>query len=721
MGVIVMQHTEIRVLRRAFHGLRHCQLSEEHRASLNSYRCMQTCAVLSAIKLISNHHLRRRMHIWKRRIKDGRIRSAIKAKSIIRKEHFVCYTVFRAWKQHVGALLMDISMRIFALQKDLLHHSLSQWLKFSRLRRAQYLPRVAQYQIRATIHGRRATALLNDMLRNWCQFRAAPQYLIRATVHERRETALLNDMLRKWCQFRLRSLRDRRSQTLAAYFHGHDMRAKPVGGFLTNNGRIAWHVFSILHFFWFLGGQRRHLSRIMVNRHDRKIKGCALEKMKGYAHFNVCLERIYGLVLRRRDFLAVRKFWGAWKSFAFKNRRILRFGKRVHGGYQAAVCNRYLQVWYECRCERIKSLLRTFKAIAWSNVRVCRLICFAWSKSVYDRRYRSTRQHHIATKNTRYRLRTVLSKWWIAHEKLARKVCSTKIAERHMYRSLASKSRMMMNQVLEQWSARCCRQRVRNKAYWFTYHMHCKSLLFQMFLSWADDLKKRRNNHRAYMTAIQRLRWKAQRRALSGWFLHVKRSLCIRIIGRKFEARRRSQQTTCLNQGFLAALKDAVKKRKMLSELQELRVYASDDLVELSRYKCHVGRCMHRNHLKRSGAKVLREWVAWRRHGPKALLYICKPDPEWVLAEIFLKFPAQQLFQDTLSAFKMKIRTLVRDECLLAIGHVCKVASNSPSKHVLHYTIQVLDVCVVTQKATVQEISQKSVARLLIGNKSSHG
>ena len=177
-GVLLTQHTEIRTLARAFNGLRHCMVSAEiasqYRLSLKNIqvdscrghafrvwmRHMRQCAyqlsyvdarkqvrirtlfkwayrewrvkagrirklkvVLRTIKMINNHNMRKFMYQWNKSIRQGRIMAQVEAKTIVREDHFLCYTVFRMWGTHVYTLLMEINVRIVAIEEDLLRYS----------------------------------------------------------------------------------------------------------------------------------------------------------------------------------------------------------------------------------------------------------------------------------------------------------------------------------------------------------------------------------------------------------------------------------------------------------------------------------------------------------------------------------------------------------------------------------------------------------------------
>ena len=663
-GMVLMQSVEIRALAKAFEGVRHHKVSAEiasqYRLCVRNIeigscaghafrvwlRYMYYCSfeksrhadlacrhlhdllqrlyrvwwvqagrtrrlkLLSKIvHVISSNHLRRTIYLWNRHRQQSKIASVSLRAAVRARGQFSCYTVFRMWEQHVYAQLNCVSMRIISIEEDRLRNALVCWWDWCRVHRGQLKAREA--------------------------------------IHERLITQLIFEAFRLWCYFCVQRKREGRRRRLAAYFARQDVNIRKTGGFAFVRASQACHVLKA----WTL---RRHTFSQISSRIEAKRESNIV--LHSFNHwFDLAwrtdrVRRLHDRSLQNWNCQSCHMSLCVWIDAHANNKYFSQAQRKITDRRHAHTYALIFKVWYRVRSVRAYSLGRIFKAISWSNVRVCRRICRIWSILSGEKKLLNHFVRQISSRNSVHRLaRRIVWQWTIF---AGRSVWARRVLKGAAVRSLFK-------------------------------------ICIRMFRSWVNALdasNRLQQKHFFVKESLQDTRRK--RRSFGRWHFRSWRQLCLRKTGARLKAGHGRRRTLKLFALGLEAFEEAVRQEKY----RKLHC-AADRLLD---YKNRVARVMKQLSLKRMATQQLR---AWRVQTLESIrhLYITKIEPDWVLVEIDLSFPSQYLHQDTLH-----LRTLVRAECMAALHHAYSLAALSTAEErALEQGLQVLNVNVERRVAVV--------------------
>jgi len=796
-GVLVMQRREQHAIARAFEGLCHCmvtaEIASQYRSCLKDIK-VSSCAghafrvwlkylrqcsmqvsyqaachkrrvralmtlsfrewwvrtgrirrvrmILHTIHMLNRHLLRRCVYLWRRSTRETRIQRAQMAKAMIREAQCLCYIVFRLWEQHVQTLLMDVNVRIVAMEEDQLRFSLSRWW-------------------------------------NWCS-RNRNQRLRRWALHERRETQILNQFFRTWCHYVSRHHRERRRRRLDVYVHAQHGR-------ITQTGGLAYKLtFRVLNVFKARTSARRYLRQMHWRQQSKRDRAMLHNAFCGFwefadlrqkcsvtlcqrrvrRSFAVCRWALTGWYLRWQRNRSI-QLWTLRAEKVARNRRLSKFLKhwwdllqfvmrwsvtlfqrRVRRSF--AVCRWALTGWYlrwqrnssvllsalraerYARNRRLSQLLKQwwnqaireahlkssheFRHLTWMAVQNDRRHCSNLCEKFFEIWYESkcARNKHrgrickaVAWSKVRMRGRIYRGWNWISMQHKCAKVRQlqstarnfrkcllavlsewitvhyvSKSVQKHRRRFTASWLRELTIMAFNKWNSRYFTARSLAISYSRVRDAHAKILRAQTLLAWAAVVKIQD----AFCVVMDKSDGIREREVFGRWLNQVRRSLFLHHSGTKLQSRFETRRKVRLCTNVLATLRETVNNRKF----SELRTF-DDTLVD---YKHRVVRVMRMVCLKRFAGRLLRRWAELRE---KNKLFITKLEPEWVLVQVWLRISAEQLAQHAL-----ELRSGVQEECLLAIRQYDYRLNTSKGRDALDAAIQILDIDIQKKVAVVK-------------------
>ena len=735
-GVLVMQRSEQLAMARAFDGLRHCmvtaEIASQYRTCLKDIevsscsghafrvwlKYLRQCSVqasyqaaclkrrvlafltsslrewwvragrtrrvrmiLHTIHMLNRHLLRRCSYLWRRSARETRIRHAQRVKTMIREAHCLCYIVFRLWEQRVHTLLMDINVRIVAIEEDQLRLSLSVWWK-------------------------------------WCTFRRN-QRVRRGGIHERRETQILNQSFRTWCHYVSRRHRERRRKRLDVYVHAQHGRITQTGGLaykLTSRVLNVLKARASARRYLFEINRRQQLKRDRVMLYNsfyglqeflglRNSWSATLFQLDCRRSFAMCRWALTGWYSRwqQKRSIVLATLWAEkyarnrirsqflrqWWNLAIREAHLKSSHEFRHLTWVAVqndrrhcsnLCDRFFEIWYASKCARARHYSRICKAIAWSNVHTCSRICKAWSQVSAQHKRSRVRQLQITARNFRNCLRAVLSEWITAYD-------VSKSVQKQRRRCLTSWLRGVKVIVFNGWNSHNRKRHSQSIAYSRVHDAHAQNLCVQVFLSWAEEVHLCRGIQDAFGVVKSTFDGIYERKMFGRWLFQARRSMFLRNSSSKLKSRCEVRRKMRLYIDVLSTLQQSVKNRK----LSELRAF-DDTLLD---YKYRAARVMRMVFLRRLASRLLHRWAEFQRHGPSSQLFITKLEPEWVLVQVWLRIAAEQPPQHAL-----ELRSRLQEECLLAIRHAYRLTSTG--RDALDAAIQILNVDIQKKVAVVK-------------------
>ena len=206
-------------------------------------------------------------------------------------------------------------------------------------------------------------------------------------------------------------------------------------------------------------------------------------------------------------------------------------------------------------------------------------------------------------------------------------------------------------------------------------------------MMWAADFGTNRAIYKAYGAVKNTFQGICERKAFGSWLLETKRRIYVRNTGERLKSRKQLNSIARMRADGLSAFEESITRRKFH------KLHSFDDVID--NYQYRVANVIRNICVKRAVVKQLKGWIDYWRHGPSSQLYVPKLEPGCTFTEIRLTFPAQLSFQETL-----QIRTVLRDECLLALRHAHRLSNTSYDA--LDEAIQILDLDVAKQTAIVK-------------------
>jgi hypothetical protein len=454
-GVLVMQRREQHAIARAFEGLCHCmvtaEIASQYRSCLKdievsscaghafrvwlkylrqcsmqvSYqaachkrqvRALMTLSfrewwvragrirrvriILHTIHMSNRHLLRRCLYLWRRSARETRIQRAQRAKAMIREAHCLCYIVFRLWEQHAQTLLMDVNVRIVAMEEAQLRLSLSLWW-------------------------------------NWCS-RNRNQRLRRWALHERQETQILNQFFRTWCHYVSRHHRERRRRRLDVYVHAQHGR-------ITQTGGLAYKLTSrVLNVFKARTSARRYLRQMDWRQQSKREREMLNNAFCGLWEF-ADLRQKWSVTLSqrrvRRGFAVCRWALTGWYLRWQRNRSILLSTLRAEKYARNRRLSQYLKQWWDLLqfvILRERWSVTLFQRHVRRGFAVCR-----WALTGWYLRWQRNRSILLSTlRAEKYarnrRLSQYLKQWWdLLQFVILQERWSVTLFQRHVRRGFA--------------------------------------------------------------------------------------------------------------------------------------------------------------------------------------------------------------------------------------------------------------------------------------------